>query len=266
MLTGASRPPLSSPTSALPSPTSHITPVAQIKPLRSPIRPSPTHSNAMSSFQAPNAPVNVSSTTAQDLLNVINGRTAPPQPALLFELPHPSGHNIWSASPEEQSLRFASQPNSNQTYMSKRFQGSTMDSSQSQSIWSSYPNGSQTSHHDIGGGLPHATYAQQPHSVTQGSHQRVPSIGTAQHFPNHHLGLQDPFAYPQPLPQQPIHRPGAHGLPNSTYMSPSMPPNNGLYYQNSHIPEYPSHHLSMNDPRLAQPFTPSMSQLWGNAG
>ncbi|RDB17335.1 Protein SMG7 [Hypsizygus marmoreus] len=265
----------------LPTPSSHATPVTHHAPLlKSPVKASPTHTKTISSpFMSPTvAAGTVAPTTAQDLVNdVISGRStrshlesSAPQPALLFgsELAHRQGHNIWSASQEEQSLRFTGQPN--HIYSAKQPQVSaSMD--MSQSIWSSsYPTATQNSQLSLGGTLPPAAFGQS-HLSMQPTHQRVPSatIGSSQAYLNQSLGPQDPFAYPQHTTQQPIHRPDVHGFINSGYIgSPSLPPSASpeVYYQNSHIPGYHSH-LSVHDPRMMQPFAPPpASQLWSNIG
>ncbi|GLB39767.1 putative telomerase activating protein Est1 [Lyophyllum shimeji] len=272
---------------ALPSPTSHATPVVHSKPLmKSPAKHSPTHSMTLSPFMTPGAPANVASTTAKDLLNdVLSGgrsalahlESAAPPPALLFgsELTHGQGHNIWSASREEQSLKFTSQPN--QVYQGKPFQGSTgLDISGSQSIWSSspsYPKPTPTtpsSQPHLVGTLPPALYPNQ--SITQSHHQRTPSFSLApslQPFHAQQFGAHDPLSYSLPSNQQPIHRPDALGLSSSAYISRQLPPNatNGMYYQSSPPSGYHSHHSSFGDPRLAQQhFAQTPTQLWGNAG
>ena len=245
------------------------------------------------------------STTAQDLLNeVMSGRvtrshlesSAPP--ALLFasELSHPQGHNIWSASHEEKSLHFASQPN--QTY--QRHFG--LDSSQS--AWaSSYPSGTQDSHHDLVGSMPSALHANQPQTIAPGPkvHQRIPSGsmvvgGAPRPYPNYHaLGLQqDPFGYPAVVPPtQPPHRPDVQDLygfrgggeggfsanptnMNSVGLSSSpLVQNTGMYRQTRPAPYHqPSHSQQfsldlLHEPRLAPPYygASSMSQqIWGNVG
>ncbi|KAG6919120.1 hypothetical protein DXG01_008927 [Tephrocybe rancida] len=282
--------------SSLPSPISHATPLTHSKPLLSPIKHSPTNSKAISPFMTPVAPTSAPplATTAQDLLNdVINGRSTlshlgptASQPALLFgsDLSHRQGNSIWSASHDEKSLKFASQPN--QTFQqAKHSQGSgSFDASQS-SIWgSSYSGATQTSQNSqphLVGALPPAPYPYQ--SVVQGAHQRVPSVPTSasQHFPSQQLDpLHDPFSYPQPAAQQYVHRPDALelGLGSSAYLNSQLLPGGAgasMYYQTGPAPAASRHHShqpSLNDPRqLAQqyfglpPSSPS-SQLWGNVG
>lgn len=221
--------------------------------------------------------MNAAPTTAQDLVNdVMSGRatlshleSSAPQPALLFggsELPHSQGHNIWSASHEEKSLKFSSQPN--HSYQPKQFHGSsTLELSPT--IWSSYSNGAQNTQPDPIETFPPTTLAHPTQPVSPGHYRALSTSVTSQHFQNHHPSLQDPFAYPQTSIQPPIHRPDVPGFANSAYMSPPSQPNAGpgTYYQSTHVPGYHSHHLSVNDPRLGQHFPPpSMSQLWGNVG
>ncbi|KAF8062180.1 hypothetical protein FPV67DRAFT_259421 [Lyophyllum atratum] len=264
--------------SALASPTSLATPMIQSTPLKSPMKHSPTHSKTLSPFMTPGAPANVAPTTAQDLLNdVMSGRSSfthlessAPQPALLFGSELRQGHNIWSASQEEKSLKFTSQPNQT-SYQAKQFQGGAALET-SQSIWSSTPypsatQSSQSSQPHLVGALPHASYAHQP--IAQSPHQRLPSasMGPSQPFHPQAFGSHDPFSYPLPSNQQPIHRPDALGLGSSVYNNSQMPPNTGMYYQSTPVSGYHSHHPSLHDPRLAQQhFAQSPSQLWGNVG
>jgi len=271
--------------------------------MRSPPKASPPKS-VSSPFTLHSAVPSHGSTTAQDLLNeVMSGRvtrshlesSAPP--ALLFasELSHPQGHNIWSASHEEKSLHFASQPN--QTY--QRHFG--LDSSQS--TWtSSYPSGTQDSHHDLVGVMPSALHANQPQTIVPGLrvHQRIPSAsmavgGPSRPYPSYHApGLQqDPFGYAAVVPpiQQP-HRSDVQDLygfggggfsANLTNMnSVGLPPSplvqsTGKYRQNRQ-PSYhqPSHSQQfsldlLHEPHLAPPHyavppPPMSQQLWGNVG
>ncbi|KAG6811356.1 hypothetical protein H0H92_007821 [Tricholoma furcatifolium] len=276
--------------SSLPSPTAYATPLTHSKPLLSPTKHSPTHSKAKSPFMTPISnlpapPAPTAATTAQDLLNdVISGRTTltqAPQSSFLFgDLSHPQGHSIWSASHDEQSLKFASQPNQT-VHQAKHAQGSgSFDTSQS-SIWSStYPSATQTSQNSqsqLLGALPPGPYPHQ--SLVQGSHQRVPSAShsASQLFPNQQYGLShDTFAYSQPLNQQPpVHRSDALGvgLGNPAYLSsPLLQEGSNMYYQTGPTPRHHSHHPSHHDPRqLAQQYlghipSSSSSQLWGNVG
>ncbi|KAG6815676.1 hypothetical protein H0H87_012342 [Tephrocybe sp. NHM501043] len=283
--------------SSLPSPTSHATPLTHSKPLLSPVKLSPSQSKAVPPFMSPSAPAAAAPTTAQDLLNdVISGRSTlshlgstASQPALLFgsDLSHPQGHSIWSASHEEQSLKFVSQPN--QTFhQAKTAQGSgSLDASQS-SIWaSSYPNATQTTQNSqphLVGTMPPAPYPHQ--SLAQNTHQRIPSasMGASQHFPGQQFGsLHDPFSYSQHAIHQPIHRPdalglglGGLGLSSSAHLNSQLHPGSlghSMYYQTVPPPNtlrHHSHHPSVSDPRqmahqyFEQP--PSSSQLWGNVG
>ncbi|KAG6865602.1 hypothetical protein C0991_001026 [Blastosporella zonata] len=275
--------------SSLPSPTSHATPLTHSKPLLSPVKHSPTHSKTMTPFMTPNAPAPAAPTTAQDLLNdVISGRSTlthlAPQPALLFgsELSHSQGHSIWSASHDEKSLKFTSQPN--QTFQqAKQAQGSGSFDAPQSSIWAStYPTATQTlqsSQQHIVGALPPAPYPHQ--SIVQATHQHVPSasIGAFQHYSSQQFGpSHDPFSYPQPATQQPIHRPDALGvgLGSSSYLSSQLPQGgagHNMYFQapSPSSLRHHSHHPSSSDPRqmahqyFGQPPS-SLSQLWGNVG
>jgi protein SMG7 len=163
------------------SPSVLATPVTPVKPMLSPKIVSPRSFNAPAPAVVPTVP----STTAQDLLNeVVNfggggssGRTmsgsaisesTAPQPPFLFgsDLSNPS---IWSASCDEQPLRYAGNGNtSGQIYQTSPRQftpavvSPTHDSSQ-QSIWpSSYSTQSQNSQQYLIGALPSAPFAQPP--------------------------------------------------------------------------------------------------------
>lgn len=270
----------------LPSPTSHATPITPIKALTSPVRSpakSPTLSKIVSPFHTPIAPTTKAThsgpMTAQDLTNdLMSGRaitgalshleSSVAPPALLFGSSHHQGQNIWSASQEEQSLKFTSQPN--QTYQARQYHGS-MAPEPSQTIWSSsYAASTQDSQHHLSGALPSSPYVQQHHTMVHGGHQRLQSLpsGPTHGFSNYYPNQHDPFIHTPSAPQQPIHRPDTHGLVSSTYMnSPLVHGGPGMYYENPRMPEYHSRHLSQHDPHLAQSFAPpSMSQVWGNAG
>ncbi|KAG6889930.1 hypothetical protein C0995_013454 [Termitomyces sp. Mi166 len=283
--------------SSLPSPTSHATPLTNTKPLLSPaLKHSPTHSKALSPFMTPsNAPAPLAPTTAQDLLNdVISGRSTlnhlggtAPQPALLFgsDLSHAQSHSIWSASHDEKSLKFTSQPS--QTYHQAKLSHSSgsFDASQT-SIWSStYPSATQTTQHSqphIIGALPPGPYPQQ--SIVNSTHQRVPSASTGALQSSQYLSsqqfstLHDSFAYPQLATQQPIQRPDALGLGlgNPNYLNPQLlqSANSHMFYQTGPPPAVTrhAHNPSLHDPRqlaqqyFGQPSSSTSSQLWGNVG
>lgn len=172
--------------SVLPSSPSHTTtaPVAPaISLLNSPARasslkmPSPFPSHCELTQNTP--------TTAQDLLNdVMSGRatrtrleSSAPAPALLFgkELSYQPGHNIWSASKEEQSLKFSSQPN--QTYQQRQAQASSgLDASSA--FWTNKPSGETSqSRHDAAGSMTSVPYANRlpPIGVAACTHQRATS-------------------------------------------------------------------------------------------
>jgi hypothetical protein len=229
--------------------------------------------NANALKQHPMAP-----TTAQDLLNdVMSGRaiggalshleSSAPQPALLFgsELSHiqGQGQNIWSASREEQSLKFTSQPN--QTYQARQFVGS-VGSDTLQSMWSGpYSNGTPNPQPNVVGGLP-SSPVYQPQISISNAHQRAPSTSMAAslHFSGPHPVHNDPFSYSS-VPQQHIHD-AHHGTASSAYMNSPLTQNNGsaMYHQTTHIPGYHSRHFSLHDPRLTQPLAPP--SMWSNGG
>ncbi|KAG6884091.1 hypothetical protein C0993_001492 [Termitomyces sp. T159_Od127] len=283
--------------SSIPSPSSHATPLTHSKPLLSPaLKHSPTHSKSLSPFMTPShAPALPAPTTAQDLLNdVISGRSTSnhlgvtaSQPTLLFgsDLSHTQSHSIWSASHDEKSLKFTSQPN--QTYhQAKIAQGSGSFEASQSSIWSpTYSNASQLTQNSqphIIGALPPGPYPQQ--SIVDSTQQRVPfaSISTSQS--SQYLSGQqfstphDPFVFSQLANQQPIQRSDALGLGlgNPNYVNPQLlqSTNSTMYYQTGPPPAVArhTHRPSIHDPRQLeqQPFgqpSPSMSsQLWGNVG
>ncbi|KAF9467201.1 hypothetical protein BDZ94DRAFT_60469 [Collybia nuda] len=269
----------------LPSPTSHTTPATPVKTITSPLRSpakSPTHSKITSPFQTSNASATITTThnapmTAQDLTNdLMSGRaitgalshleSSVAPPTLLFGPSHQQGQNIWSASHDEQSLKFTSQPN--QTYQARQYHSSTAPDL-SQTIWSSsYTPSTQDSQHHLAGALPSSPYAQEHRNVAHGGHQRMSSLplGPSQAYSNYYPTHPDPFTHTASVPQQPIHRPEAHGHILPTYMnSPLVHGGPGMYYESP--PEYHTRHLSQHDPRLRQSYAPpSMSQHWGNAG
>lgn len=254
-----------------------MTPVQLSKSPIIPPRLSPAQSKAVSPPGAPKVQSTVPATTAQDLFNdVISGRitggalshleSSAPQPTLLFgsELSHipGQGQNIWSASREEQSLKFTSQPN--QTYQARQYTGSAAPD-MSQSIWSaSYSNGTQHPHHNLIGGIPSSVSAYQ--TSTPITHQRVPSASVAGslHFSSLHHGHRDSFPYsPSVLPE---HMHTGHDLVSNGYMNPPLTHSDGsgMYYQNALLPGHHSRHLSIHDPRLPQPMAPP--PMWGNTG
>ncbi|TFK32091.1 hypothetical protein BDQ12DRAFT_617701 [Crucibulum laeve] len=276
------------------SPPSHNSPKTPKKSIMSPngLSPrSPTYPQATSPFNAPTQqPQMVAPTTAQDLLNnvmnmgvkrTVSGNTpthtesSAPQPPLLFgsELSHRPSHSIWSASRDEQSLKFTggaapaarAYPNQHRSFQG----GASQDMSQ-QSIWS-YTNGSQNSQPNVIGSLPSVPFAPAQYSNMIGGHQRVPSssIPAAQLFSNmNHIQQQDPFVYSSPIAQQPIHRPEMHQSMSPPYMSPAMTPGNGGFYGGNPLSPYHSRHQSFHDPRMVQSFTspPMSQQVWGNTG
>ncbi|KNZ81029.1 Protein SMG7, partial [Termitomyces sp. J132] len=282
--------------SSLPSPTSHATPLTNTKPLLSPgSKNSPTHAKTLSPFMTPSiVPTPLVPTTAQDLLNdVISGRSTlnhlggtATQPALLFgsDLSHGPSHSIWSASHDEKSLKFTSQPN--QTYHQAKVShgSSSFDASQS-SVWSStYPSATQTTQNSqphLIGALPPGPYPQQ--SIVNSTHQRVPSASVGVSQSSQYLSsqqfsaLHDSFAYPQLATQQSIQRPDALGLGlgNPNYLNSQLhSANPNMYYQTGPPPSVSRHtqHPSVHDPRqLAQQYfgqssASASSQLWGNVG
>ena len=233
-----------------------------------PPRLSPTHSKAISPPNGSKAHSTVPPTTAQDLFNdVISGRaiggalshleSSAPQPALLFgselsRLPG-QGQNIWSASREEQSLKFTSQPN--QTYQARQFTGSAVPD-MAQSIWSS----SQNLQHNFSGALQSSPSTYQSQTNISTTHHRVPSA----HFSGSHHEHHEPFSYSSSVLQQHVH--DVHGPVSNAYMNSSLTHSNGsaMYYQNTSVPGYHSRHLSLHDPRLTQPMAPP--SMWGNVG
>lgn len=242
-----------------------MTPVQLLKSPIMPPRLSPTHAKAISPPNGLMAQPTVPPTTAQDLFNdVISGRaiggalshleSSAPQPALLFgsELSHlpGQGQNIWSASREEQSLKFTSQPN--QTYQARQFTGSALPDP-SQSIWSS----PQNLHHNLVGGLHSSPSTYQPQANISTTHHRVSSA----HFSNSH---HDPLSYLSSVPQQHVH--DVQGPVSNAYMNSPLTHSNGsaMYYQNTPVPSYHSRHLSLHDPRLTQPMAPP--SMWNNVG
>lgn len=271
------RAPTSPAAPSMPSPASLVAPMASVQFSKSPSLPStrsPTHSKVMSSPNAPKAQPSVPPTTAQDLFNdVVSGRAIggalshlesfAPAPALLFgsELSHlpGQGQNIWSASREEQSLKFTSQPN--QTYQARQFTNSAA-SDMSQSIWSSsFSNGTENLQPNSRG-FPSSPITYQPQANMSATHHRVTSASmtASPHFSSPHHGHHDPFSYSS-VPQH--HMQDVHGPVSNSYMNPPLTHSNGssMYYENTPLSGYHSRHLSLHDPRLTQP--PSM---WSNAG
>ncbi|KAF8805580.1 hypothetical protein BYT27DRAFT_6658955 [Phlegmacium glaucopus] len=284
------------------SPSVLATPITPVKPTLSPKVVSPR------AFNAPPLAPAVPTTTAQDLLNdVINfgggassGRTisgngisesTAPQPPFLFgsELSNRPSQSIWSASRDEQPLRFAGNGNaSGQIYQTspRQFPPAVVSPSQDlsqQSIWSSsYPTQSQNSQQYLIGALPSASFAQPPHStlIGGGGHHRLPSASVAsQLLPTHNLTQNDTFAYASPTSQhrQPVLNAEPHLAPTSSgYLDSSLITGGGFggsggiaaaqYYTTSGGASY--HHsrqVSMHDPRQNY-LSPPMSQMWSNIG
>lgn len=287
------------------SPSVIETPVIPVKATLSPTIVSPR------SFNAPPLAPAVPTTTAQDLLNdVINfgggggggsGRTlsgngisisesTAPQPPFLFgsELSHRPSQSIWSASRDEQPLRYAGNGNaSGQIYQTSPRQfppavaSPSKDLSQ-QSIWSSsYPSQSQNSQQYLAGALPSASFAQPPHSTPIGGgsgHHRLPSASMAsQHFPSQSLAQNDPFVYASPTSQhrQPVLSAEPHLSPTYSGYS-SLVTGGGFggsgsvaaaqYYTTSGgSPYHHSRQVSMHDPRQNYLSAP-MSPMWSNMG
>lgn len=240
------------------------------------------------------APALTAPTTAQDLLNdVISGRSTlnhlgvtASQPTLLFgsDLSHAQSHSIWSASHDEKSLKFTSQPNQTH-HQVKLAQGSgSLEASQS-SIWSStYSNATQLTQNSqphLIGALPPGPYPQQ--SIVDSTHQRVPfaSIGASQSS-QYLLGHQfstphDSYAFSQPVTQQPVQRPDALGLGvcNPNYVNSQLHnTSSNMYYQTGPPPAGArhAHRPSLHDSRqieqqyFGQSSSSMSSQMWGNVG
>jgi hypothetical protein len=233
----------------------------------------------MSPPHAPKPEPMVPPTTAQDLLNdVISGRaiggtlshleSSAPQPALLFgsELSHlpGQGQNIWSASREEQSLKFTSQPN--QTYQARQFAGSAAPE-MNHSVWSaSLSNGTQNLQHNLGSNLPAFPPVFQPQVNISNTHNPAPSASmtVSPHLASTHHGHHDSFSYSSSVSQQHMH--DVHGPVSSPYMNSPLTHSNDLamYYQNTPLLGYHSRHLSLHDPRITQPLAPP--SMWSNVG
>ena len=254
----------------------------------------------------PPAPV-VPITTAQDLLNdVINfgagggsGRTmsgisesTAPQPPFLFgsELSHRPSQSIWSASHDEQPLRYSGNGNaSGQIYQTSPRQFTAMTSPSQdlsqQPIWPSSYSQSQNSQQYSIGALPSASYTQSPpHSAAVGGgghqlhHRHTSSSMTAQLFPTQGLAQNDPFPYASPTLQlrQPVLSVETQLPPASSgYLNSSVVTGGGFgdsggvalasaaaqYYTTSGCTSY--HHsrqASMHDPRQNY-LSPPMSQM-----
>ena len=276
-----------------------------VKPMLSPKVKSPRL------FNAPAVAPAVPTTTAQDLLNdVINfgagggsGRSlgnnaisesTAPQPPFLFgsELSNRPSQSIWSASLDEQPLRYPGNGNaSGQIYQTspRQFTSAVLSSPQDlsqQSIWSSpYPSQSQNSQQYQAGALPSALFAQPPHSTVTGAgghqlHHRLPSASVAaQLFQTQGLAQNEPFVYASPTLhyRQPVlstEPPTSSGYLNSSLVTGGGFGDSGgvtaataaQYYTTSGNPPY--HHsrqVSMHDPRQNY-LSPPMSQMWSNMG
>jgi protein SMG7 len=281
------------------------TPVTPVKPMLSPQNVTPR------SFNPPAPAPVVPTTTAQDLLNdVINfgggggsGRTmsgisesTAPQPPFLFgsELSHRPSQSIWSASRDEQPLRYSGNGSaSGQIYQtSPRGQfAAVMSPSQDlsqQSIWpSSYSGQSQNSQQYAAGAS--ASFAQPPHSTLIGGggrqlhHRHTSSSMTAQLFPTQSLAQNDPFVYVSPTLQhrQPVINAEPQPSPTSSgYLDSSLVTGSGFggsggvaaattaaQYHTTSGGNFYSHsrQVSMNDPRQNY-LSPLMSQMWSNMG
>lgn len=274
------------------SPSALATPITPVKPTLSPKVVSPR------SFNVPTPAPAMPTTTAQDLLNEVisfggGGRVAngnaisestAPQPPFLFgsELSHRRSQSIWSASCDEQPLRYAGNGNSSgQIYQTSPRQfaptavSPTPEFSQ-QSIWpSTYSSQSQNSQQYLTSALPSASFSQPPHSTLiggGGQHHRLPSSSVAaQLFPTQ---SNDPFAYASPTSQHQQLVVGAEphlSLSSSGYLSSPLVAGGfegsdaSQYYATSGSTSY--HHsrqISMHDPR--QNYLPPMSQIWSNMG
>lgn len=221
-------------------------------------------------------------TTAQDLLNDVMGlgrsvnggalEASALQTPLLFgsELSH--GQSIWSASRDEQALKFAGssgQAGHGYQPQARQYPGSVPPpQDMSQSIWSSYSTAGQTnSQHHLVGALPSAPFAQALPPAVIAHHPKVSSsMVAAQLFPTQHQGPHDIFGYSSGIQ----HRSDIHASMPVGYGTSPLRPNSGpdVFYENPPLHSYHERQLSIHhDPRVGQPFVQSpMSQIWGNTG
>ncbi|KAF9011924.1 hypothetical protein BDQ17DRAFT_1387467 [Cyathus striatus] len=272
------------------SPPSHASPKASINPISSPSRPprSPIHQRTKSFSGASAVPPAHITTTAQDLLNDVMSRgsnrapgntlggiaeSSAPQPPLLFgsDISTRQNHSIWSASRDEQSLRFSSAANgtanpSNHAYQARPLPPQNVAQPV---IWSSppYVNTSKGSQQSVIGTIPNAqfTHGAQP---SVGGHQRMPSapVVAAQLFPNPNV-QHDPFGY-APVAQQHVRVPESQQVTSPFIGSPMHPENGQQFYSYSPMNSYHNRHVSTHDPHPGDHafHSPqmSMSQVWGN--
>ncbi|KAF8895874.1 hypothetical protein CPB84DRAFT_1815932 [Gymnopilus junonius] len=270
--------------------------------VKSPMTISPKSPVKKPIFNSPPAIAPPTATTAQDLLNDVLNFPSRPTPTLLFgsELSHRTSQSIWSASADEQPLRYTGNTNSvghgihgtGHVYQTpqRQFAVAAPDFSQ-QSIWSSpssYPSQTQNSQQNLVAALPSAPpLALPPHSMLSTSgmeqrppHQRIQSGSvSAQLFQANSSQLpHDPFAY-SPI-QPPIQRPeqlfGQLSQSNPGYNIRSQLVQSGFmrgggpaeYYATPNPGGYHSRQVSMHDPRIGpQSYMPAqISQVWGNNG
>ena len=227
--------------------------------------------------------------------NALSESTAP-QPPFLFgsELSHRPSQSIWSASRDEQPLRYNGNGNtSGQIYQTspRQFAPALISPGQDlsqQSIWSSSFS-SQSQKQYLNDGAPSSTPFTQPppHSTLIGGgghqlHHRHSSTSSvaAQLFPTQSLAQIDPFAYGSPTFQQ-RQRAEPHLPPTSSgYLNSSLITSGGFggsggiaaataaaqYYTTSAgTPYHHSRQVSMHDSRQNY-LSPPMSQMWSNLG
>jgi protein SMG7 len=214
------------------------------------------------------APPRVDKITAEDLFKGFMGaadftaaRTDPIIPRLL------PGNNIWSASQDEQALRYITGPQSKHTLSRQHnFSASQDHSSEQSSIWS-YSAGQNPQHHSTGLA---ATSAVRPaYSVTSNpSHHPVSSAAVDARLSPSTLSRKLEIAQTGLVPSNNVpyinQLDQANMLPNYSYQPPpyeAAP--DGLYnaFGTANLNLHPhthARHLSFHDP--------SVPSIWGNSG
>jgi len=195
--------------------------------------------------------------------------TSDPLVPRLFDQP---GNSIWTASQDEQNLRYSTSGSQAVHSLSPQTRqhnlSASQDLSSQQSIWSY--NNSQNSQHHLVGALPSASFATPYSGAPDPGHQRVPSVDVHS-FPS---TLTRDFGSRQfDAPPHLMHQADVGMLPTSYLhtQSPLFETAPGSLYNTIGTPQnFPPHHtrhLSFHDPpAFSSQAIPPMSSIWANNG